>query len=139
MAPSETKSHLMKNEEANMNTYIITQRRKNMNNMNNKKTMFSVENCDDGSGLEIKAHGNQAAVEMMVAIGLAQYFGQDDPLLSIDDFITVLKKACEDSEFLDLMVQVLSLYADNKSDGLKAFAMLTAVTSVKSTSEGKMN
>lgn len=124
-----------------MNINIVTQRSKNMNNMNNKKekTMFSVENCDDGSGLEIKAHGNQAAVEMMVSIGLAQYFGQEDPLLSIDDFILVLKKACEDSEFLDLMVQALSLYADNKADGLKAFAMLMAAASVKSTSEGKMN
>lgn len=106
-----------------MNTYIITQRRKNMNRMNNKKekTMFSVENCDDGSGL-------------------AEYFGQEDPLLSIDDFILVLKKACEDSEFLDLMVQALSLYADNKDDGLKAFAMLMAAASVDETlTGGKMN
>ncbi len=101
--------------------------------------MFSVENCDDGLGLNIKAQGNQAAVEMMVAIGLAQYFGQDDPLLSIDDFITVLKKACEDSEFLDLMVQALSLYADNKVDGLKAFAMLMAVANVKRLTGGKTN
>lgn len=99
-----------------------------MNKMNNKKekTMFSVETREDGLGLNIKAQGNQAAVEMMVAIGLAQYFGQEDSLLSIDDFITIIKKACEDSEFLDLMVQALSLYADNKDDGLKAFAMLMA-------------
>ena len=122
-----------------MNTYIITQRRKNMNKMNNKKekTMFSVETREDGLGLNIKIQGNQAAVEMMVAIGLAQYFGQEDPLLSIDDFILVLKKACEDSEFLEMMVHALSLYADNNSDGLKAFAMLMAVASVKRMTDGK--
>lgn len=103
-----------------------------MNKMNNKKekTMFSVETREDGLGLNIKTQGNQAAVEMMVVIGLAQYFGRDDPLLSIDDFITVLKKACEDSEFLEMMVQAASLYADNKADGLKAFEMLMAVASV---------
>lgn len=110
--------------------------------MNNKKekTMFSVEVLDDDSGLEIKAHGNQAAVEVMVAIGLAQYFGQEDPLLSIDDFILVLKKACEDSEFLKVMVQALNLYADNKDDGLKAFAMLMAAARVDEIlTGGKMN
>ena len=122
-----------------MNINIITQRRKNMNNKK-EKTMFSVEVLDDDSGLEIKAHGNQAAVEVMVAIGLAQYFGQEDPLLSIDDFILVLKKACEDSEFLKVMVQALNLYADNKDDGLKAFAMLMAAARVDEIlTGGKMN
>lgn len=104
-----------------------------MNKMNNKKekTMFSVENCDDGSGLAIKAHGNQAAVGMMVAIGLAEYFGQEDAALSMEDFIPVLKKACEDSEFLEMMVQAASLYAKNEDDGLKAFAALTAVANIE--------
>lgn len=124
-----------------MNTYIITQRRKNMNKMNNKKekTMFSVENCDDGSGLEIKAHGNQAAVGMMVAIGLAEYFCKGNAAISMEDFIPVLENAYEDSEFLEMMVHAASLYAKNEKDGLKAFAMLMAAASVKSTSEGKMN
>lgn len=122
-----------------MNTYIITQRRKNMNKMNNKKekTMFSVEMCEDDSGMFVKARGNQLAVGMVAAIGIVQYFDQEDTLISIDDFITVLKKACEDSEFLDLMVQASSLYADNKSDGLKAFAMLMAVANVKIMTDGK--
>lgn len=124
-----------------MNTCIITHWRKNMNNMNNEKenTMFSVETLDDGSGLAIKAQGNKAAVVMMTAIGLAQYFGQEDSLLSIDDFITVLKKACEDSKFLDLMVQALSLYADDNVDGIKAFVTLLALANVESILGGKTN
>ena len=123
-----------------MNINIITQRRKNMNNMNNKKknTMFSVENLDDGSGMSVKAQGHPAAIGFMIAIGLVKYFDQEDSLLSIEDFITVLKKACEDSEFLKLTYQAVSLYADNNVDGLKAFAMLMAAASVESTSDGKM-
>lgn len=107
--------------------------------MNNEKekTMFSVENCDDGSGLEIKAHGNQAAVGMMVAIGLAEYFCKGKAAISMEDFIPVLENAYEDSDFLKLMVQAASLYADNKSDGLKAFAMLMAVANVKRMTDGK--
>lgn len=125
-----------------MNTYIITQRRKNMNNMNNEKekTMFSVETREDGLGLNIKAHGNQAAVVMMVAIGLAEYFCKGNAAISMEDFIPVLENAYEDSDFLKLMVQALSLYADNKSDGLKAFAMLMAAASVdERLTCGKMN
>ena len=124
-----------------MNTYIITQRRKNMNNMNNKKekTMFSVENCDDGSGLEIKAHGNQAAVGMMVAIGLAEYFCKGNAAISMEDFIPVLENAYEDSDFLKLMVQAASLYAKDEKDGLKAFAVLTAMANVARLTDGKEN
>lgn len=103
-----------------------------MNKMNNKKekTMFSVETREDGLGLNIKVQGNHAAVEMMVAIGLAEYLGQGNAILSMDEFIPVLKKAYDDSEFLDRMVRALNLYADNKVDGLKAFAMLMAVAIV---------
>ena len=110
-----------------------------MNKMNNKKekTMFSVENLDDGSGMSVKAQGHPAAIGFMIAIGLIQYFDQEDTILSTDDFITVFKKACEDSEFLKLMVSAASLYADNNVAGLKAFAMLMAAASVKSTSDGK--
>ncbi|MDD6512812.1 hypothetical protein [Sharpea azabuensis] len=110
-----------------------------MNKMNNKKekTMFSVENCDDGSGLAIKAHGNQAAVGMMVAIGLIEYFGQDNAKISMDEFINVLKKAYEDSDFFKLMVSAASLYAKDEKDGLKAFAVLTAVANVKRMTDGK--
>lgn len=124
-----------------MNTYIITQRRKNMNNMNNEKekTMFSVENCDDGSGLAIKAHGNQAAVVMMTAIGLIEYFGQDNAKISMDEFINVLKKAYEDSDFFKLMVSAASLYADDNVDGLKAFVTLLALANVESILGGKTN
>ena len=106
-----------------------------MNNMNNKKknTMFSVETLSDGSGLSVKSHGHPVAVGMMIAIALVQYFDQEDSLLSIDDFITVLKKTCEDSEFLKLMVSAASLYADNNVDGLKAFAMLMTAASVDET------
>lgn len=113
-----------------------------MNNMNNKKekTMFSVENCDDGSGLEIKAHGNQAAVGMMVAIGLAEYFCKGNAAISMEDFIPVLENAYEDSDFLKLMVQAVSLYAKDEKDGLKAFAMLMAAASVdERLTCGKMN
>lgn len=104
-----------------------------MNKMNNKKekTMFSVENCDDGSGLAIKAHGNQAAVVMMTAIGLAEYFNQGNAAISMEDFIPVLENAYEDSDFLKLMVQAASLYAKNEDDGLKAFAALTAVANIE--------
>lgn len=111
-----------------------------MNNMNNKKkkTMFSVETREDGLGLNIKAQGHPAAIGFMTAIGLVQYFEQEDTALSMEEFILVLKKACEDSEFLSLTVQAVSLYADNNVDGIKAFAMLMAAASVKSTSEGKM-
>ena len=110
-----------------------------MNKMNNKKekTMFSVEMCEDDSGMVVKAHGHQAAVEMMVAIGLAEYLGQGNAILSMDEFIPVLKKAYDDSEFLDRMVQALSLYAKNEKDGLKAFAVLTAVASVARLTDGK--
>lgn len=112
-----------------------------MNKMNNEKekTMFSVENCDDGSGLAVKAQGHPAAIGFMIAIGLVEYLGQGNSKISMDKFINVLKKAYEDSDFRKLMVAAVSLYADNKSDGLKAFAMLMAAASVKSTSEGKMN
>ena len=112
-----------------------------MNNMNNKKknTMFSVEALDDDSGLSVKAQGHPVAVGFMIAIALVKYFDQEDTVLSMDDFITILKQACEDSKFVELVFQSVSLYADNKSDGLKAFAMLMAAASVKSTSEGKMN
>ena len=116
-----------------MNTYIITQRRKNMNNMNNKKTIFNIETLDDGSGLNVKAQGNPVAIGFMTAIGLVKYFDQEDTVLNMDDFITVLKKACEDSEFIELIFQAVSLYADNKPDGLKAFAMLMAAASVDET------
>lgn len=104
-----------------------------MNKMNNKKekTMFSVENCDDGSGLAIKAHGNQVAVVMMTAIGLAEYFNQGNAAISMEDFIPVLENAYEDSDFLKLMVQAASLYAKNEDDGLKAFAALTAVANIE--------
>lgn len=127
-----------------MNTYIITQRRKNMNKMNNKKekTMFSVESCDDGSGLAIKAHGNQAAVVMMTAIGLAEYFNQGNAAISMEDFIPVLENAYEDSDFLKLMVQAASLYVKNEKYGLKAFAFLTAVANVANAermTDGKEN
>lgn len=110
-----------------------------MNNMNNKKknTMFSVENCDDGSGLEIKAHGNQAAVGMMVAIGLAEYFCKGNAAISMEDFIPVLENAYEGSDFLKLMVQAASLYAKNEKDGLKTFAMLMAAANVKRMTDGK--
>ena len=111
-----------------------------MNKMNNKKekTMFSVETLDDDSGLSVKSHGHPVAVGMMIAIALVRYFDQEDTILNMDDFITILKTACEDSEFLSLTVQAVSLYADNNIDGIKAFAMLMAAASVKSTSEGKM-
>ena len=123
-----------------MNTYIITQRRKNMNKMNNKKTMFNIETLDDGSGLNVKAQGHPAAIGFMIAIGLVKYFGQEDTALSIEEFILVLKKACEDSEFLSLTVQAVSLYADNNVDGIKAFAMLMAAASVdERLTGGKMN
>ena len=112
-----------------------------MNKMNNKKekTMFSVENCDDGSGLEIKAHGNQAAVGMMVAIGLAEYFCKGNAAISMEDFIPVLENAYEDSDFLKLMVQAASLYAKDEKDGLKAFAVLTAMANVARLTDGKEN
>lgn len=119
-----------------MNTYIITQRRKNMNNKK-KNTMFSVEALDDGSGLSVNSHGHPVAVGMMVAIGLAQYFGQEDTVLSMDEFINVLKKAYEDSDFFKLMVSAASLYADDNVDGLKAFAVLTAEANVARLTDGK--
>ena len=104
-----------------------------MNKMNSKKekTMFSVEMCEDDSGMVVKAHGHQAAVVMMTAIGLAEYLGQGNAILSMDEFIPVLKKAYDDSEFLDRMVQALNLYADNKVDGIKEFAMLMAAAIVE--------
>jgi len=110
-----------------MNTYIIT-RRKNMNNMNNEKekTMFSVEVLDDDSGLSVKSHGHPVAVGMMIAIALVKYFDQEDTVLSMDDFFTILKTACKDSKFVELVFQSVSLYAENEKDGLKAFAMLMA-------------
>lgn len=112
-----------------------------MNKMNNKKekTMLSVETLDDGSGLSVKSHGHPVAVGFMIAIALVQYFDQEDTVLSMDDFFTILKTACKDSKFVELVFQSVSLYADNKDDGLKALAMLMAAASVKSTSEGKMN
>lgn len=110
-----------------------------MNNMNNKKTIFNIETLDDGSGLSVKSHGHPVAVGFMIAIALVQYFDQEDTVLSMDDFFTILKTACKDSKFVELVFQSVSLYADNKDDGLKALAMLMAATSVKSTSEGKMN
>lgn len=111
-----------------------------MNKMNSekKKTMFSIETLDDGSGLAIKEQGNQAAVGFMIAIGLAEYFNQKETVLNIDDFITILEKAVEDSEFIELIFQAVSLYAKNEDDGLKAFAVLTAVAnSEESMSGGK--
>ena len=109
-----------------------------MNNMNNEKTMFSVE--DDGSGLAIKAQGKPTAVVMITAIGLFEYFGENKFKFSMEDFIHVLKKACEDSELLELMFQAVSLYADNNDDGLKAFAMLMAVANAEESMLcGKMN
>ena len=118
-----------------MNIYIITQWRKNMNKMNNKKekTMFSVETLDDDSGLSVKSHGHPVAVGFMIAIALVRYFDQEDTVLSMDDFFTILKTACKDSKFVELVFQSVSLYADNKSDGLKAFAMLMAAASVDET------
>ena len=112
-----------------------------MNNMNNKKkkTMFSLETLDDGSGMNVKAQGHPAAIGFMIAIGLVQYFDQEDTLLSMDDFITVLKKACEDSEFNELIYQAVSLYADNNVDGLKAFAALTAVANIERLTGRKKN
>lgn len=101
--------------------------------------MFSVENCDDGSGMSVKAQGHPVAVGFMIAIALAEYFCKGNAAISMEDFIPVLENAYEDSDFLKLMVQAASLYAKNEKDGLKAFAMLMAVASVKSTSEGKMN
>lgn len=101
-----------------------------MNNMNNKKTMFNIETLDDGSVLNVKAQGHPAAIGFMTAIGLVKYFGREDAALNMEEFILVLKKACEDSEFLDLTVQAVSLYADNSVDGIKAFAMLMAAASV---------
>lgn len=46
--------------------------------MNNEKekTMFSIE--DNGSQLAIKVQGKPTAVVMMTAIGLIEYFGQDN-------------------------------------------------------------
>lgn len=110
-----------------------------MNNMNNKKekTMFSVEMCEDDSGMFVKTRGNQLAVGMVAAIGLVKYFGQEDTVLNMEDFIPVLEKACEDSKFLDLMVQAASLYAKDEDDGLKAFAVLTAVANVARLTDGK--
>lgn len=108
-----------------------------MNNMNNEKTMFSVENCDDGSGLAIKAHGKPTAVVMMTAIGLVEYFNQGNAAISMEDFIPVLENAYEDSDFLKLMVQAASLYVKNEKDGLKAFAVLTAVANVARLTDGK--
>ena len=112
-----------------------------MNKMNNKKekTMFSVETREDGSGLAIKAQGNQAAVEMMAAIGLAEYFNQGNAAISMEDFIPVLENAYEDSDFLKLMVQAASLYAKNEDDGLKAFAALTAVANIERPTGRKKN
>ena len=103
--------------------------------MNNKKknTMFSVENLDDGSGISVKAQGHPAAIGFMIAIALVRYFDQEDTVLSMDDFFTILKTACKDSKFVELVFQSVSLYADNKSDGLKAFAMLMAAASVDET------
>ena len=124
-----------------MNTYIITQRRKNMNKMNNKKekTMFSVEALDDDSGLSVKAQGHPVAVGMMVAIGLAEYFCKGNAAISMEDFIPVLENAYEDSDFLKLIAQATNLYADNKADGLKAFAMLMAMANVARLTDGKEN
>ena len=119
-----------------MNTLIITQRRKNMNNMNNKKTIFNIETLDDGSGLSVKSHGHPVTVGFMIAIALVQYFDQEDTVLSMDDFFTILKTACKDSKFVELVFQSVSLYADNKDDGLKAFAVLTAVANVARLTDG---
>ena len=112
-----------------------------MNNMNNKKekTMFSVEALDDDSGLSVKSHGHPVAVGFMIAIALVRYFDQEDTVLSMDDFFTILKTACEDSKFVELVFQSVSLYADNKSDGLKAFAMLMAAANIESILDGKTN
>lgn len=110
-----------------------------MNKMNSEKekTMFSIE--DDGSGLAIKAQGKPTAVVMMTAIGLFEYFGENKFKFSMEDFIHVLKKACEDSEFLEMMVQAASLYAKNEDDGLKAFAALTAVANIERLTGRKKN
>lgn len=113
-----------------------------MNKMNNEKekTMFSIETLDDGSGLNVKSKGHQVAIGFMIAVGLVKYFDQKETVLNIDDFITILKIAVEDSEFIELIFQAVSLYADNQPDGLKAFAALTAVANVKeSMLGGKMN
>lgn len=102
--------------------------------MNNKKekTMFSVEMCEDDSGMFVKAHGRTVFVKMMIATSVAEYFirSQGDAM-ELDDFIPVLKKACEDREFLEMMVQAASLYAKNEDDGLKAFAMLTSIANIE--------
>lgn len=58
----------------------------------------------------------------------------------IDEFINVLKKAYEDSDFFKLMVSAVSLYANNNDDGLKVFAMLMAVANADEIlTGGKMN
>ena len=109
--------------------------------MNNKKknTMFSVENLDDGSGISVKAQGHPAAIGFMIAIGLAKYFCKGNAAISMEDFIPVLENAYEDSDFLKLMVQAVSLYAKDEKNGLKAFAVLTAVANVARLTDGKEN
>lgn len=110
-----------------------------MNKMNNKKekTMFSVEMCEDDSGMFVKARGNQLAVGMVAAIGLVQYFDQEDTVLNMEDFIPVLEKACEDSEFLEMMVHAASLYAKDEDDGLIGFAALVAAANIERLTGGK--
>ncbi len=125
----------------NMNiiAQLITKWRKNMNNKK-EKTMFSIETLDDGSGLNVKSKGHQVAIGFMIAIGLVKYFDQEDTVLNIDDFITILKKAVEDSEYIELIFQAISLYADNQPDGLKAFAMLMGVAAnIERMKSKKMN
>ena len=108
-----------------------------MNNMNNKKTIFNIETLDDGSGLSVKSHGHPVTVGFMIAIALVQYFDQEDTVLSMDDFFTILKTACEDSEFLEMMVHAASLYAKDEDDGLIGFAALVAAANIERLTGGK--
>lgn len=105
-----------------------------------EKNLFSVETCEDDSGMVIKAHGRTVFVKMMIATSVAEYFvGSQGDAMELDDFIPVLKKACEDSDFLKLMVQAASLYVKNEKDGLKAFAVLTAVANIERLTGRKKN
>ena len=96
-----------------------------------EKNLFSVETCEDDSGMVVKAHGHQAPVVMMIAIGLVKYFDENDGALSMEDFIPVLRKAYEDREFFEKMVQAESLYAKNEDAGLLGFAALVAVANIE--------
>lgn len=105
-----------------------------------EKNLFSVETCEDDSGMVVKAHGRTVFVKMMIATAVAKYFTESQgDAMEIDDFIPVLKKACEDSEFLEMMVHAASLYAKDEDDGLIGFAALVAAANIERLTGGKNN